>query len=107
MVFYVIEKPDSMVLNTKNGPVQIVGIPWPTRNTISLQKESSLKTATEITTYIAQAVAAIIKHKATQLDQAMPAVLAAHLTVSTGLFQDLKKEQFMGLILYCCHRNLL
>ncbi|HTM06176.1 MAG TPA: exonuclease subunit SbcD [Patescibacteria group bacterium] len=94
--FYVIEKPDSMVLNTKNGPVQIVGIPWPTRNTISLQKESSLKTATEITTYIAQAVAAIIKHKATQLDQAMPAVLAAHLTVSTGLFSGSEKRAIYG-----------
>ncbi|RTL06071.1 exonuclease subunit SbcD [Candidatus Dependentiae bacterium] len=94
--FYVIEKPDTIVLKTKNGPVQIVGIPWPTRNTVALQKDSNGKMATEITTYIAQAVATIIKHKAAQLDSALPAVLAAHLTVSSGIFSGSEKRAVYG-----------
>ena len=32
--FHVIAKPELLHLETKNGPVQIVGIPWPTRNKI-------------------------------------------------------------------------
>ena len=37
--FYVISKPMSFTLTTKSGPVNIVGIPWPTRNTIALSDE--------------------------------------------------------------------
>src|SRR5262245_27321739 len=34
--FYVFSKPGTITLKTKNGPVNIVGIPWPTRNTIAI-----------------------------------------------------------------------
>ena len=34
--FHVIAKPTILPLKTKSGPVNIVGIPWPTRNTISM-----------------------------------------------------------------------
>lgn len=94
--FHVIDKPDTLVLKTKNGYVQIVGIPWPTRNTIALQKESNVKVATEITTYIGQAVAEIIKYKARKLDHSLPAVLAAHLTVSSGIFSGSEKRAIYG-----------
>lgn len=94
--FYVIDKPDILLLNTKNGPVQIVGIPWPTRNTVALQKDNSGKIATDITAYIAQAVAEIIKYKAAQLNPKLPAILAAHLTVSSGIFSGSEKRAIYG-----------
>ena len=40
--FHVIAKPAIINLTTKNGPVQIVGIPWPSRNNIALSVNACL-----------------------------------------------------------------
>ncbi len=82
--FHVIAKPTTVQLQTKHGPINIVGIPWPTRNSISLTQVSS--SSSSITDYISQAVVAIIKDHAQKLDPTIPAVLAGHLTVSNGIF---------------------
>jgi len=94
--FYVIDKPTSLVLQTKSGPIQIVGIPWPTRNTISLSNKHVFKTAHEITSYISQAVSHIIADMAAKLDPAIPAVLASHMTVSSGVFSGSEKRAIYG-----------
>lgn len=93
--FHVISKPTSMVLKTKKGPVQIVGIPWPTRNTISLGSYS-YATARDITDYISSAVSHIIKDFATQLNPDIPSVLMGHLTVSSGVFSGSEKRAVYG-----------
>ena len=94
--FHVIAIPESFVLNTKSGPVQIVGIPWPTRNSLALSERHQHKNAQEITTYIAQAVHQIVSTYAQQLDPTIPAVLAAHLTVSNGIFSGSEKRAIYG-----------
>ena len=94
--FHVIAKPTSFVLKTKSGPIQIVGIPWPTRNTISIANKHLHKSAIEITEYISKAVAHIIKDFAQKLDQKKPAVLAGHLTVSSGIFSGSEKRAIYG-----------
>ena len=94
--FYVIAKPTLIKLNTKNGPINIVGIPWPTRNTIALSKKHAYKSATEITDYISRAVANIIQDYAQKLDPKIPAVLAGHLTVSSGIFSGSEKRAIYG-----------
>ncbi len=93
--FHVIAKPTSLILKTKNGPIQIVGIPWPTRNSLAIGKQVH-KSATQITEYISHAVAAIIKNYATKLDPEIPAILAGHLTVSTGIFSGSEKRAIYG-----------
>jgi len=93
--FHVIAKPTSLTLKTKSGPVQIVGIPWPTRNNIAIGKQVH-KSAIQITEYISHAVAAIIKNYASNLDPTIPAVLAGHLTVSTGTFSGSEKRAIYG-----------
>lgn len=94
--FYVISKPQIINLQTKSGPVQIVGIPWPTRNTISIADQQRLKTASEITDQIAQLVSQIIVHLAQKLDPQLPAVLGGHLTVSSGVFSGSEKRAIYG-----------
>ena len=37
--FYVISKPKVIKIETKSGPVQIAGIPWPSKNLINLSNE--------------------------------------------------------------------
>lgn len=94
--FHVISKPTSFRLDTKNGPIQIVGIPWPTRNTIAISEKHIYKSSTEITEYISQAVAQIIKKYAQKLDPTIPSVLAGHLTVSNGVFSGSEKRAIYG-----------
>lgn len=94
--FYVVDKPMIISLNTKNGPVNIVGIPWPSRTSIAINSTHILKTAAEITEYISKAVSSIIKDFAQQLDPLVPAVLAGHLTVSSGVFSGSEKRAIYG-----------
>ena len=94
--FYVIAKPTSFLLNTKNGPVQIVGIPWPSRNNISINNKYILKSAAEITEYISAATGNLITQFAQELDTNIPAVLTGHLTVSTGIFSGSEKRAIYG-----------
>jgi len=94
--FHVIAKPTSLVLNTRHGPIQIVGIPWPTRNSIAVSDKHTHKSATEITQYISQAVVHIINDMAQKLDPTIPAVLAGHLTVCNGIFSGSEKRAIYG-----------
>jgi len=94
--FHVISKPKNIQLQTKSGPVNIVGIPWPTRNTVSLSEHHYTKTAEEITNHISKAIGIIIKKMAQELDPTTPAVLAGHLTVSSGIFSGSEKRAIYG-----------
>lgn len=94
--FNVISKPSILNLETKNGPIQIVGIPWPTRNTVALKTQNIQIPASEITQYISKGVNAIIKDLASQLNFQIPAVLSGHLTVSTGIFSGSEKRAIYG-----------
>lgn len=94
--FHVISKPQIVNLATKSGPVQIVGIPWPTRNTITISHAQRFKTACEITSHIAELVSQLINHFAQQLDPQIPAVLGGHLTVSSGIFSGSEKRAIYG-----------
>ena len=94
--FYVVSKPQIINLQTKSGPVQIVGIPWPTRNTITISDQQIFKSASQITDYIADMVCKLITHFANQLDPQIPALLAGHLTVSSGIFSGSEKRAIYG-----------
>lgn len=94
--FFVVSKPEIINLKTKSGPVNIVGIPWPTRNTIALSDTHAHKTSQELTEHISQTVTQIIKHMAQQLDPATPAVLGGHLTVTSGIFSGSEKRAVYG-----------
>ena len=94
--FYVISKPTSLTLQTKSGPVNVVGIPWPTRNMLALSTEHMHATASQVTDYISVGVSNIIKTLASQLDPKIPAVLAGHLTVSAGIFSGSEKRALVG-----------
>lgn len=94
--FYVISKPMSFTLTTKSGPVNIVGIPWPTRNTIALSDEHMHASAATVTDYVSAGVSLLIKNFAERLDPSLPAVLAGHLTVASGIFSGSEKRALVG-----------
>ena len=94
--FYVFAKPGTITLNTKNGPINIVGVPWPTRNTIAIADKHLDKSTSQLTEYISKAVAHIIVDHAQKLDPTIPAVLASHITVNTGIFSGSEKRAIYG-----------
>ena len=94
--FHVFSKPDKLTLQTKSGPIQIVGIPWPNRHNIALKNDYFVQSATDITEQISQALSQIIVKLAGQLDPTIPAILAGHLTVSNGLFSGSERKAIYG-----------
>ena len=93
---YVISKPKILKLETKSGPVQIVGMPWPMRQNIVTKKEHRFKDGKELAEYISKKVGLIIAELAKKLDEKIPSVLAGHMTVSTGIFSGSEKSAVFG-----------
>lgn len=94
--FTVIAKPETITITTKNGPVALVGIPWPSRSTLHLQDQQTTKHAHELTELLSATIADIIAASAQKLDPNIPAVLAGHLTVSSGIFSGSEKRAIYG-----------
>jgi exonuclease SbcD len=94
--FYVLSKPTTIQLVTQNGPINIVGIPWPTRTNMSLQNAYTYSSGAHIADQLGTNVAHTIAHHAAALDPSLPAVLAGHLTVSTGIFSGSEKRAIYG-----------
>ncbi len=94
--FYVFSKPGKLRLETKNGPVQIVGIPWPTRSNLLTFEEHRFKDCEQIVQSISLKVCQIIGSFAKSLDPSIPSVLAGHLTVANGVFSGSEKRAIIG-----------
>lgn len=94
--FTVFSKPGIEIIQTKNGPVQIVGIPWPNRHNVALKEEYYTSTSVDITEQISAALASIIAQLAQQLDPTLPAILSGHLTVANGTFSGSEKKAVYG-----------
>ncbi|MBM3893659.1 exonuclease subunit SbcD [Candidatus Dependentiae bacterium] len=94
--FYVFSRPGMHVIQTKSGPVQIIGIPWPTRNHVVTLQQHHHKNNTEIAAYLSESVGNIIAQLTAQLDPEIPAVLGGHLTVSSGIFSGSEKCAVYG-----------
>jgi len=94
--FHVFAKPETKVIETKSGPIQIVGIPWPNRHHFTLAGAYHAKNALEITEQISNKMSSIISASAQKLDPAIPAILVGHLTVSSGIFSGSEKRAVFG-----------
>jgi DNA repair protein SbcD/Mre11 len=68
-------------IETKAGPLQLIALPWPIRSLVLSKDEHRGKTPEEIRDYIEGLYADYARRQAEALDPALPAVLAAHLTV--------------------------
>lgn len=94
--FHVFSKPTHSVIQTKSGPVQIVGIPWPNRHNIAINNPQYAQSITDLTQQISDSLASIIQNQASQLDSSIPAILVGHLTVSSGVFSGSEKRAVYG-----------
>lgn len=94
--FYLFSKPQAVCIETRNGPINVVGIPWPMRHNVLAHDMHQLKTASEITDYLSARVCQIIGQLADGLDKAVPAILVGHLTVANGIFSGSERRAVYG-----------
>ena len=94
---HVIRRPQLLRIETaKNGPLQIVGMPWPTRNILRTHDAYRELSHEEVNTAIQDICAAQIDEFSRQLDPKLPAVLAAHLTAAAATFSGSERTTTIG-----------
>ena len=92
--FHVINKPACITFNTAHGPISIVGVPWPTKAAYALTNQTI--TQHQVNEHITRTISTIIHDFAKNLDPAVPAILAGHLTMSSGMFSGSEKRAIHG-----------
>lgn len=94
--FFVFSKPQAVTIETKSGPVQVIGVPWPMRHNVMAGDIHQLKTATEVTDYLSGRVCQIIAQLAGSLKKDIPSILVGHLTVANGVFSGSERRAVYG-----------
>jgi DNA repair protein SbcD/Mre11 len=84
---YVSGRPQVYRISTASGPVQIASLPWPRRGGLLSKEEGKGLTLEEMNQRLCQAMTRVIADMAAGLDPALPAVLAAHVSVIDARIQ--------------------
>ncbi|MTI81027.1 MAG: exonuclease SbcCD subunit D [Firmicutes bacterium] len=74
-------KPEVYIIETKNGPVQVAAIPYPSRSSWLSREGQSGKSLAQLEEEMSANVAGLAQQLSGELDSSMPAVLCAHITV--------------------------
>ena len=69
-------------IDTKSGPVQVVGLPWPRRSVLLTRDMIKNLTFDQINDRMQDLLTDLLRKEADSLDPSVPAVLAAHVTVA-------------------------
>jgi exonuclease SbcD len=77
---YVASQPDIFKIPTAAGPLQVVAVPWLRRSRLETRNLS----IEQVNQKIQEAITQTIAQKAAALDPSLPAVLAAHVSISTA-----------------------
>lgn len=91
----IIDQPTKEVVNTKNGPLQLVGLPHVTRNNLmALEKYGDL-TQAQIDSVLVGHVEKLLKGFYQDLDASIPAVATAHMSLDRAL-AGIEEELLVG-----------
>lgn len=86
----------TQVVTTPSGPVQIVGVPWPSVSQLLTRDEMRGLSIAEIDRELERRVSEGIAREAERLDPAVPAVLTAHVAMADSIVKT-ASEQIMTL----------
>lgn len=78
---HVFRRPDTALIQTKSGPLQLLAMPWPIRSLLLSKGEYRKKSPLEIREIIEQIYVDFIAAAAKDFDPALPTVLAGHFSV--------------------------
>ena len=93
---YVIRRPQLLCLDTRSGPVQIAGLPWPTRNILRTHEDYKDLPQEELTRKIQAICIARIDEFARQLDPQIPAIFTAHIAAAEATYSGSERTAIIG-----------
>ena len=93
---HVIRRPEILRIETANGPVQVAGLPWPTRHALLTRDEYRDLSIEEIRGEIQKIYANQIDEYARQLDPTLPGVLVAHLAAADAVYSGGERTAIIG-----------
>lgn len=93
---HVVTEPEILRLPTAKGIIQVVGIPWPTRNIYLNKEEYRESDLTTINKKIQKHLIKKINELISQLDEKTPRILAGHLTVAEAVFSGSESYATLG-----------
>jgi len=71
-------------VDTQNGPLQVVALPWPRRSVLFSREETRGLTLQQVTHMLEQRLADGLRRELEALDAGIPAILAGHVTLSSA-----------------------
>ena len=78
---HVFDQPESAVIETPAGPLQLLALPWPIRSKILSKDEHQGKSPKALREFIEDRYTNFIDRHAAELDPSLPAVLVGHFSV--------------------------
>lgn len=93
---YVVTEPTLLTLPTKKGNIQVVGIPWPTKNQYLLKEEYRDNDLYAVNKKIQLRLMKRITELTEQLEESIPKILAGHLTVAEAVFSGSETYASLG-----------
>ncbi|MHB8104866.1 MAG: metallophosphoesterase family protein [Dehalococcoidales bacterium] len=81
---YVANKPETYKIPTAGGDIQIVAIPWLRRSALLASEDTKNLNMEQLNQKMQGAIAKTISDRAAALDPSLPAILVAHLSVSSA-----------------------
>ena len=92
----VVTEPEILNIETKAGPVQVFGLPWPTRNLFLTKEEYKDFTDEEITKEIQKRANEKIREFARMVKPGAPAIFAAHLAAAEATYSGSERSAIIG-----------
>lgn len=92
----VVTEPELLNIETKAGPVQVFGLPWPTRNLFLTKEEYKNFTDEEITKEIQRRASKKIKEYAGMMKPDIPAIFTAHLAAAEAIYSGSERSAIIG-----------
>ena len=93
---YVVTEPTLLTILTAKGNIQIVGIPWPTKNQYLLKEEYRDNDLQAVNKKIQARLIKRINKLVEQLDKNTPKILAGHFTVAEAVFSGSENYASLG-----------
>ncbi|HIE04809.1 MAG TPA: exonuclease SbcCD subunit D [Candidatus Latescibacteria bacterium] len=93
---HVFTRPRLEVVGTKAGPVQVVGMPWPSRSWMLTREEYRKLSDEELVERMEEVYARLVKGFAEKLDAELPSVLAAHVMVRGAGLSGSERASVVG-----------
>jgi exonuclease SbcD len=89
---YVGSKMGIAVMQTPSGPLQVVGVPWPSVSQLLRRDEYKNLPLDQVDREIEKSIAGGISAYADQLDPALPAILTAHIAMSDSIVKTASEK---------------